>query len=293
MRAAVLAGLVLLILCGCERTLVVRPAATPMPTTAVSPTQKVVPSASSSVPDYESFEDTYLLHNKVYSAGQVPAVSCTLPDSALLTRKDVRQYSTAVLDCLQRAWKPVVERADVVYEPTKVYVVGDGDSTACGPFDEDDADAFYCDDNSDIYLGWQDQVADEDYDKIWSQTYLQFVMAHEFGHHVQQLVGISGYYDDRWDRTKGAAQLEQTRRHELQATCFAAAFLGANQETLHLYGERMDAYHDAAYVGDEDDPSVPRDHGSSKSTTYWSKAAFTAKSPSACNTWAAPSKRVS
>lgn len=293
MRVAVLAGLVLLVVSGCERTIVVPPEATPMPTTAASPTRAVVPSASSSLPSYESMEDVYLLHNKVYSAGRVPAVACALPDSALETRKDVRQYATAVLGCLQRAWKPVVERADVVFEPTKLYVVDDGDRTACGPFDAADADAFYCDGNTGIYLGWRGHVADADYPKVWAQTYLQFVMAHEFGHHVQQMVGISAYYDDRWDRTKGAAQLEQTRRDELQATCFAAAFLGANQDTLDLYDERLDAYYDAAYVGDEDDPSAPRDHGSSKSSTYWSDAAFGAKSPAACNTWAAPAKRVS
>ncbi|GAA1144841.1 hypothetical protein GCM10009630_49390 [Kribbella jejuensis] len=239
-----------------------------------------------------SLEETYLLHNKVYSAGRVAAVSCRLPDSGLVSRKDVRLYANAVLDCLQRAWKPVVERADVVYQPTKVYVVDDGDRTACGPFNEDDADAFYCDGNTGIYLGWKDHVADEDYPKVWAQTYLQFVMAHEFGHHVQQLVGISTYYDDRWDRTKGSAQLEQTRRLELQATCFAAAFLGANQDTLNLHGARLAAYHDAAYVGDEDDPSAPHDHGSSKSSTYWSDAAFTTKSPASCNTWSAPPKRV-
>lgn len=282
------------------------PAVAPTPTSSSTPNPTPMPSptptASSSTPtrtspagvsSYDSFEDAYLLHNKVYSAGRVPAVSCTLPDSALVTRTDVRQYATAVLACLERAWKPVVEGADVVFEPTKVYVVDDGDKTACGPFDTDDADAFYCDGNTGIYLSWQDQVADDDYPKIWAQTYLQFVMAHEFGHHVQQLVGISAYYDDRYDRARGAAQLEQTRRLELQATCFAAAFLGANRESLHLYGGRLDAYHDAAYTGDEDDPSTPHDHGSSKSSTYWSDAAFTTKSPSACNTWAAPSRRVS
>lgn len=286
-RWGVLALVAVLAATACAPT---APAAVRMPMASSSTPARA---AASSVPAYESVEDVYLLHNKVYSAGQVPAVSCKLPDSPLVTRKDVQLYSVAVLACLERAWKPVVERADVVYEPTKVYVVGDGDRTACGRFGADDADAFYCDDNTDIYLGWQNHVVDEDYGKVWAQTYLQFVMAHEFGHHVQQLVGISGYYDDRWDRTKGAAQLEQTRRHELQATCFAAAFLGANWVTLDLYGERLDAYEDAAYAGDEDDPSAPHDHGSSKSSTYWSDAAFTAKSPEACNTWAAPANRVS
>jgi uncharacterized protein len=277
---------------GCGRTVAVPPAATPTRSLMVSSTPKAMKSAPPAPPTPMSLEQVYLLHNEIYSAGQVPAVPCTLPDSALRTQNDVQQYSTAILDCLQRAWKPVVERADVVFTPTKVYVVDKNAKTGCGVFG-DNEDAFYCDSNTDIYVDWKEHVADQDYDKVWAQTYLQFVMAHEYGHHVQQLVAISQYYDDRWDRTTGAAQLEQTRRLELQATCFAAAFLGANQETLDLYGERLDAFHDAAYAGDEDVPSSPRDHGSAKSSTAWSKAAFKSKSPAACNTWVAPAGRVS
>ena len=65
-----------------------------------------------------------------------------------------------------------------------------------------------------------------------------------------------------------------------------------NQQTLDLYGERLEAYRDAAYAGDDDAPTVPPDHGSRKSSTAWAQAAFKAKSPSACNTWPVPAKRV-
>ncbi|MFD7159784.1 neutral zinc metallopeptidase [Kribbella sp. NPDC059898] len=237
-------------------------------------------------------EETYLLYNEVYSAGRVQAVRCKLPDLHLRTQKDVQRYSDAVLDCLQRSWKSLVDRSDVVFTPTRVYAVARGARTGCGTFGKND-DAFYCPANDFIYLDWHQQVEESNADQAWAQTYLEFVMAHEFGHHVQQLVGISRYFDDRWNQATGAAQLEQMRRHELQATCFAAAWLGANQQTLDLYGERLSAYHDAAYVGDEDVPSAPHDHGSRKSSTTWSKAGFTTKSPAACNTWAAPAKRVS
>jgi hypothetical protein len=82
-----------------------------------------------------------------------------------------------------------------------------------------------------------------------------------------------------------------TRRHELQASCFGAAFIGANQKTLDLRGSKLAHYRWVASLGDA--PGVARDHGSDKSNTAWSSAAFKAKSPSACNTWAAPAKRVS
>ncbi|HET6740734.1 MAG TPA: neutral zinc metallopeptidase [Kribbella sp.] len=307
-KAAVVAGL-LIMLSGCARTAVpvpvgARPSglataasvtptatATPTPTVPSTPPPKppTVPTTADTPPDIESLDDVYLLKNDVYAAGQVPAVACKLPNSVLRTKKDVQSYSNAVVDCLQRAWKPVVERANFVFTPTTVYTVAKGTRTACGTFGADD-DAYYCSQNNGIYLDWHNYTADGD--RLWAQTGLQFVMAHEFGHHVQELVAIMQYYDERWWRTKGTARLELSRRLELQATCFAGAFLSANQQPLALYGERLDDYRRMAYSGDDQSLPSQRDHGSPKSSTYWSKGAFKAKSPSACNTWAAPTKRV-
>ncbi|WP_432888103.1 neutral zinc metallopeptidase [Kribbella sp. CA-245084] len=239
---------------------------------------------------YRSLDEIYLVYNKVYSAGRVPAVPCKLPQIPLQTQKQVQQYANAILGCLDRAWKPVVGRSDVVYSATAVYAVDQGWKTGCGIFGKDD-EGFYCA-GAGIYLDWDEFTEESPDDRAWAGVYLQFTMAHEFGHHVQQLTGISSYFDDRWSEASGAARLEQMRRHELQASCFASAFLGANQQTLDLYGERLQAYRDSAYSGDDDAPATTPDHGSRRSSTAWAKAAFKAKSPSACNTWAAPAKRV-
>ncbi|MGZ0148628.1 neutral zinc metallopeptidase [Kribbella sp. WER1] len=223
-----------------------------------------------------SFTSPTLLDNQLYSAGQVPAVACSLPDGPLKTQTDVQRTGDAMVVCLERAWKPVVERADESFSPTTLHVMTVGSQTACGDFD-DDTDAFYCSENSDIYLDWTQHVEESPDDRQDVSAYLLFVLAHEFGHHLQQLVGIMAYSDD---------SLEESRRIELQASCLAAAFLGANRDTLNLYDDRFDAYEDGAYSGDYG-------HGSGKNNKFWSKAGFAAKSPSACNTWAAPVKRVS
>ncbi|WP_427885375.1 neutral zinc metallopeptidase [Kribbella sp. GL6] len=227
-------------------------------------------------PSCTSLEDAYLVHNPLYSAGQVPAVPCNLPDVPLKTPSDVQRSGDAMIVCLERAWKPVVERTDDNFLPTDLYVVTVGARTACGDFD-DDADAFYCSDNSDIYVDWTQHVEESPDDRPYASAYLLGVLAHDFGHHLQQLAGIMAYSDD---------SLERSRRIELQASCLAAAFLGANQATLNLYGDRFDGYKDEAYAGD-------REHGSDKNNKAWSDAGFSAKSPSACNTWAATAKRVS
>ncbi|MGZ0148627.1 neutral zinc metallopeptidase [Kribbella sp. WER1] len=277
-----LPALVLAVLAGCSALSAAR-------SSVPSPVQPVVASATPTVTSV-SLEETYLLHNKLYSAGQVPAVGCYLPGGPLKTRSDVQRFANAELVCLQRAWKPVVERADVAFYPTALYIVTVGARTACGSFD-DDADAFYCPDNSDVYLDWTVFAEADVDDRPYAVASLLFVMAHEFAHHLQQLTGISAYYDDRLDRTTGAASLEQTRRLELQASCLAAAFLGANQQTLNLYDERYEGYEEEASTGDED-VGLDRDHGSRKNNTAWTEAAFSTKSPSACNTWTAPAKRV-
>ncbi|WP_329005778.1 neutral zinc metallopeptidase [Kribbella sp. NBC_00709] len=280
------------------------PSVTPSPTPSPTPTPKpsrvptapktvrVPPKAPEATPTYRSLEKTYLVRNKIYSTGQVPAVPCELPQIALTTRREVQLYASAVLGCLQRAWKPVVERSDVVFSSANVYAVNAGSKTRCGILTKE-VGGFYCSAGSGIYLDWRQFVEEDAYDRVWAGVYLQFTMAHEFGHHVQELVGISSYFEDRWDRTTGAAQLEQMRRHELQASCFASAFIGANQQTLHLYDEdRLQDYEDAAYSGDDDPPAVKPEHGSRKSSTAWAEAAFKAKSPSACNTWSVPPSKV-
>ncbi|TCC03928.1 hypothetical protein E0H45_32990 [Kribbella soli] len=259
---------------------------------STTPTPRVAPSPVRATPTYRTQEEIYLLRNKIYSAGQVPAVACSLPDIAVRSQKAVQQYSTAVLDCLQRAWKPLVVRAGVKFVPAVTYAVNQGSKTACGIFRKEDY-VYYCRANSGIYLDWDQLVEDEGTGPVAAQITIQYLMAHEFGHHVQRLVRISQYFDDRWDRTTGATRLEQMRRQELQASCFASAFLGANQASLNLYDDRLNAYRRAAHRGDDGQPDGVRDHGSRASNTSWTDDAFAAKSPAVCNTWAAPAEWVS
>jgi predicted metalloprotease len=251
---------------------------------------RVVPSKAPATPTYGPRGQKYLVRNKIYSAGDVPAVPCVLPDVPLRSQKAVQHYLNAFQDCLQRAWKPVVVRAGVKFRTSRVYAVHPGSKTACGTFREKDY-AYYCAKDSGIYFDWADLVDYEEYDHVVAQVYAQGAMAHEFGHHVQELVGISTYYDDRWGETTGPAHLEPMRRHELQASCFGSAFLGANQASLDLYGARYAAYLSEASNGD--DPPHVRDHGSSQNNTDRAAAAFSAESPSACNTWVTPAEWVS
>jgi predicted metalloprotease len=233
-----------------------------------------------------------LLHNQLNTAGQVAAVSCSLPGARLSTKQAILKYANAVESCLERAWKPLFERSGIAFAPSIVHAVAPSTPTACGNVD-DVIVAFYCDDGHGIYFDWAKYIAEDSAHQPGSAGAIRYTMAHEFGHHLQELVGISSVWADRYGRATGAAQLEEMRRHELQASCFAAAFFGANQKTLDLYGERLADFRWHAYSGDDDPPATARDHGSRKSNTAWAQAAFKAKTAGACITWAASPARVS
>ena len=119
-------------------------------------------------------------------------------------------------------------------------------------------------------------------------------MAHEYGHHVQQLTGIM---DASWQeraRTgrRSPAGAETTRRLELQANCYAGMFLGGLRDqraidpglisgALRDYGERGDA------------SGRPREHGTPQTNGSWADQGFQRNRTYQCNTWLAPQDAVS
>jgi uncharacterized protein len=266
------------------------PAATGKPTPTAAPRSLSAVDLSDAVQAALTESET-LLHNPLYAAGRVTVVDCPHPGGLLSTKQALLEYANAVVSCLVRAWKPVVARSGAELGPSVVHAITPGTPTPCGEMDSD-AVAFYCSNGSGIYFDWDNYVAKNSRYQAGSVGAIRYTMAHEFGHHLQEVAGIMASYGDRYQRTEGAQRLEHTRRLELQASCFAAAFFGADQKTLELYGERLADFRWHAYSGDDDEPGTTPDHGSRKSNTYWSKAAFKARGPGACNTWAAPGGRV-
>jgi hypothetical protein len=232
-----------------------------------------------------------LLRNALYRAGVVSAVSCPLPAGSLATEAALQGYGKQVLACLERAWRPVVARTSARFWSPELRAVKVGESTGCGRVASDIYPAFYCPADSTIYFKWKGYAEKRGDVRAFVRNHMILMLAHEYGHHLQEMTGILDVEWELSDQKSGAAELEWTRRSELQASCFAAAFLGANQKALDLYGERLN---DMRWrEGNGDDPGDPRDHGSEQSNEAWSSAAFASKSPASCNTWVASASKVS
>ncbi len=214
-----------------------------------------------------------------------------MPSARLTSKSAALARAQAILGCLGKAWSPLVIQSGSYVEPPKLVAYSRTKSAEiCGYPPPANSNALYCPNDQTIYFDGQGYL--EEGSRSWAEVDLLRMVSHEYGHHLQYLIGVGGLYDVRWRGESTASQLELTRRLELQATCFGAAFVGVNKAALGLSGRRLADWNRMARWGDESDPKGPRDHGSAKSVRFWTDGAFKSGKAGSCNTWAASPKRV-
>jgi uncharacterized protein len=253
--------------------------------TAPSPSPSPTPNKPTPVPDWRvEIKKTNLLENRLYKAGRIGAVQCPMPGGSLATRAAVAAYGQALVVCLDKAWSPLMTRSGNYFQSVRVYAYDDGQMSPCGKADAKETSGFYCSSNRGIYINWRQYAEKRRSDRLNSQVWLILLMGHEYGHHVQDMVSILNVYDQELWTTK-AERSSAEDRLELQVSCFGAAFLGANKQTL-LRGAKL-----AWLQGIEGYGAGNKRNRSSYEN--WVRAGFASADPGSCNTWAAPAARVS
>jgi predicted metalloprotease len=126
-----------------------------------------------------------------------------------------------------------------------------------------------------------------------------YVIAHEVGHHVQNLMGITGQVDAMRGRISQAQQNALSVRLELQADCFAGVWVHHAQKARQLFepGDAEEALTAAAAIGDDtlqrrsQGSVVPESftHGSSAQRVSWFKRGIQTGSVQQCDTFQARS----
>jgi hypothetical protein len=214
------------------------------------------------------------------------ATSCNLPafDTDVASQDNFYQ---AAVPCLMAAWTPALKSAGLPVRAPRVVTTGDNVDSPCGTRMWNQT-AMYCPGNHTIYMTARYYAEVEN--RTDAGAFLgQF--AHEFGHALQGMTGISAAYVDASYDAGGsttAAGLELTRRSELQATCFEGMSLAALQNGGVSNDYIFPALEDSAGRGDENS-NVP-DHGSKQTNGAWVEQGFTKNRVTECNTWlAAPS----
>lgn len=224
-------------------------------------------------------------NNPLYRTSPLPTMRCQAGQIRAGSAASYKTFMTRITRCLNLAWKTQFKKAKLPFSHPKLRFSTSRVNTPCGRWPSS-AGGLYCSANRTIYIGVTRQVLKNP----GAANHAQF-MAHEYGHHVQQLAGILNYYNQSAWRAKSSAKLAFSRRLELQADCLGSAFLRQISDDLPVEPEQWEAM--VRWINTNGHKNWPKnDHGKGSSQAYWMERGFDAGSPSGCNTWTAPSRRV-
>ncbi|TCO44139.1 hypothetical protein EV646_111333 [Kribbella antiqua] len=231
--------------------------------------------------------------NRIYRAGAVSSVGCRESRSRPSNTAGARANYRNLLGCLNRTWATPVARAGGQFRGPTVRMFTGTITSPCGSM-SDSGPPFYCGSNETIYMNLTEDIGNynrysQSYQKVWARMWMLHQFAHEYGHHVQNLTGIlAANHRMRYERTSSAKELEDTRRLELQASCFSDVFIGANRRTYPITGQSLFQWR--WLIGNVTDYN--NDHGDAVNHKFWATRGYNARNPSACNTFTASSGRV-
>ena len=209
--------------------------------------------------------------------------------------REARFVSTVLADT-EDVWRELFRQAGQTYREPKLVLFRGSFPTACGA-GQAAMGPFYCPGDQKVYidLGFYDTLrtrlgAPGDF----AQAY---VIAHEVGHHVQNLLGISGKVDAMRGRVSAAQNNAVSVRVELQADCFAGVWANhANQARQVLeQGDVEEALNAATQIGDDALQRKSRGtvqpesftHGTSEQRVRWFRRGIETGSIQQCNTFEA------
>lgn len=242
---------------------------------------------------YFGFDPRPLLHN----AANQPAASQqqTRPTQESAREKQTRHFVAQVLGDTEKTWTAVLAPHGVRYTDPKLVLFRGATQTACGR-GMAAMGPFYCPADQKVYLdlGFYDQL--EGRFNAPGNAAQAYVIAHEVGHHVQNLLGISAKVDRaRQNATSERQSNALSVRLELQADCFAGVWFNqANRRHPILESGDIEGVLTAASaIGDdtlqkESSGHVVPDsftHGSSAQRMQWFRRGFDSGDIQACNTF--------
>ena len=153
------------------------------------------------------------------------------------------------LGSLNQTWAPVFQQAGVPFQdPVLDLYRGNGVNTGCGSAPAA-AGPFYCPADQGIYIntGFFDQLAQMSGDSGDFARY--YVIAHEYGHHIQALTGIADQIRSAQSQNRGRANQLQVLM-ELQADCYAGVWAGKNRNLIEP-GDIEEGMRAASAIGDD------------------------------------------
>ena len=210
---------------------------------------------------------------------------------------ETAEFVRVIVGETEDAWTPIFQASGLTYEAPKLNLFSGGISTACGSASSASG-PFYCPGDKDVYIDlsfFEEMKAKLGGGGDFAYAY---VIAHEVGHHVQTLLGVSAKVNEarqRGQKVEGDGGL--LVRQELQADCYAGVW-GNISQAKHQWledGDVEEAMNTASAIGDDrlqkqsQGRVVPDafSHGTAEQRVRWFRAGFESGDPNRCDTFGA------
>lgn len=234
------------------------------------------------------------------SSRQQPQAGPSGPRRTGTPTDDIGKFVAAVLGSADQTWKVVFEKEGGTYQRPRLVMFSGATRSACGAA-QSAMGPFYCPPSKEVYL---DTSFFQDLERRFRGCSGQackfaqaYVIAHEVGHHVQNLLGVLPRVQQA---QRGMSKVEANRmqvRVELQADCFAGVWANQAEARWKVLqpGDIDAALQTASAIGDDmlqkraQGYVVPDSftHGSSEQRKRWFTTGFKEGTVKACNTFSA------
>lgn len=277
-----------------------RPAVSSTPPSAgARRTAEATREAETRRPDRTRTVNRSLRDNTLYTMGRLPSVSCPAGSVNIHNHTQLKNLILRTAQCMNRAWGPALERVGIAHRPPGYAIAAVRGRGACGDYPPRGSIVpYYCPRNTTIYASTSAMARGSGnapgYGQLtsWHGAIIS-MMAHEYGHHVQHLSGLTeAWWRQTLESTSQDAKLALSRRLELQATCLGGMWMRSVANSYPVRpAQRNILYAFYSRVGDH--PGYPRDHGSPANNHRWFRQGYELNHTARCNTWRAPASAVS
>jgi hypothetical protein len=229
-------------------------------------------------------------------AGQAQQQAPAPPPDAGAPQDEIGQFVARVLGETEDTWSEIFRAGGQEYPAPRLVLFSEAAQSACG-FASSASGPFYCPADQKVYIdtNFFNQLASEF--RAGGDFAAAYVIAHEVGHHIQTVTGISSKVRAAQQRASQEETNQLQVRMELQADCLAGVWTHHSQARRNILepGDIEEALRAAAAVGDDTIQKrtqgyvVPESwtHGSAKMRQQWFQRGFQSGSLQACDTFGA------
>lgn len=227
------------------------------------------------------------------SGGGAPPQQVSQPRTEPANDRET-QFVRTTLAYTEDAWSQLFTEQGAQYTPARLVLFEGRTDTACGT-GQSATGPFYCPADSKVYIDLGFFRTMQERFGVEGEFAQAYVIAHEVGHHVQNLLGVSNKVHAAQQRASETQGNALSVRLELQADCFAGVWAKRTDQRAKILeqGDIATALNAASAIGDDALQKQSRGvvvpdsftHGSSAQRVRWFQHGLDSGEVAACNTF--------